>query len=97
MGGQVVPQLVRPSPDDARRRNLLPATDIRVLPDETPDGYVVMTQDGDSPVNLEPEQTALLETPKRRSQVDRLRQAMADAGWTELGVDGEWYEYVFGQ
>jgi hypothetical protein len=64
---------------------------------ETPDGQVVMTQPGDSPVNLDSEQAALRETPKRRSQVDQLRQAMQSAGWTELGVDGEWFEYTFGQ
>lgn len=62
---------------------------------ETPAGDVVMTQKGDSPVNLDAEKMYLLETPKRRYQVDHLRTAMRNAGWTELGVDGEWYEYAF--
>lgn len=64
---------------------------------ETPDGQVVMTQPGDSPVNLEVEKDYLEETPKRRGQVDQLRTAMQNDGWIELGVEGTWYEYSFGR
>jgi hypothetical protein len=36
-------------------------------------------------------------TPKRRNLVDTLRGKMQDDGWTEFGVDGDWYEYTFGR
>ncbi len=63
---------------------------------ETSNGEVVMTQQGDSPVNLDAEGT-LQETPKRREQVDQLRAGMQGDGWIELGVDGQWFEYTYGR
>lgn len=65
---------------------------------ETPDGVVVMTQGGQNEVRQSELSSGYLrENPKRRALVDGLRSQMQNAGWTELGVDGQWFEYVFGR
>lgn len=63
-----------------------------------PDGYTVLEVLGSDNIDLDDEvEVGPLETPARRALVDELRQMMADDGWTELGVDGLWYEYMFGR
>ncbi|WP_326548305.1 hypothetical protein QGN32_09425 [Mycolicibacterium sp. ND9-15] len=64
---------------------------------ETPNG-VVMTQGGSNEVSQTELGSGYLgQNPKRWAMVDALRSKMQNAGWTELGVDGQWFEYVFGR
>ena len=52
---------------------------------------------GSDAINMRKEAERMDETTKRRELVDKLRSMMAAAGWTELGVEGDWYQYVFGR
>lgn len=60
-------------------------------------GYTVREVLGSDNVDLDRETAYLFENPRRRALVDELRAMMQADGWTELGIDGEWYEYVFGR
>ena len=62
-----------------------------------PEGYTVMEVAGSDLINLKQETYYMNQTPKRRNLVDTLRGKMQDDGWTEFGVDGDWYEYTFGR
>lgn len=59
------------------------------------DGYTVKEALGSDNIDLNQETTYLVENPQRRALVDELRAMMQADGWTELGVDGDWYEYAF--
>ena len=61
-----------------------------------PDHQVVETVGGSSGVSKNELASGFLrETSNRRAMVNKLRAKMQDAGWTESGVDGQWFEYVF--
>lgn len=60
-------------------------------------GYTVAEALGSDLLNGVAEADAMERNPEREALVDEVRRQMADAGWTELGVDGDWYEYVFGR
>ena len=61
-----------------------------------PDHQVVETVGGSSEVSKNELASGFLrETSNRRAMVNKLRAKMQDAGWTESGVDGQWFEYVF--
>jgi hypothetical protein len=61
------------------------------------DGFTVNEVLGSDLLNLVDEAEAMDQTPERVELVDELRQMMADGGWTEIGVNGDWYEYAFGR
>lgn len=61
------------------------------------DGYTVNEALGSDLMNMVDEANAMKQTPKRVQLVNTLRQMMRDSGWTELGVDGDWYEYTYGR
>ncbi len=74
----------------------LSATYVSFQTETTPDHDVVQTVGGSSEVSdNELASGSLRETSNRRAMVDKLRTKMQDAGWTESGVDGQWFEYVF--
>lgn len=62
-------------------------------------GNTIKEVPGSDEMNMRKEQSSMAKTPKRQELVNKLRQEMTSAGWTEIGVasDGEWYEYVFGK
>jgi hypothetical protein len=60
-------------------------------------GYTVAEALGSDLMNMLDEANAMNQTPKRVQLVNDLRQKMRDDGWTELGVDGDWYEYTYGR
>lgn len=59
------------------------------------DGYTAMEVPGSDIINMKQETYFMYQTPKRVSLVNTLRGMMQSAGWVEVGVDGDWYEYVF--
>lgn len=61
------------------------------------EGATVAEVLGSDLMNMVDEANAMAQTPARVDLVDRLRQQMVDDGWTEIGVDGDWYEYQFGR
>lgn len=60
-------------------------------------GYTVAEALGSDLLDMQGEAEAMDRTAERVALVDEVRRQMAEAGWTELGVDGDWYEYVFGR
>jgi hypothetical protein len=60
-------------------------------------GFTVQEVLGSDIMNLRDEAGGAARTAKRVELVDALRKMMIDDGWTETGVDGEWYEYTFGR
>lgn len=60
-------------------------------------GYTVAEALGSDLMNMVEEAEAMDETPKRRALVDDLRRMLLNEGWVELGVQGEWYQYVYGR
>jgi hypothetical protein len=60
-------------------------------------GFTLQEVPGSEIMNLRDEAGGAERTTTRVELVDALRQMMIDDGWTETGVDGEWYEYTFGR
>lgn len=60
-------------------------------------GYTVAEVTGSDLLDLEAEAAAMDQTPERVALVDELRSTMRDQGWTELGVQGDWYQFAYGR
>lgn len=61
------------------------------------DGYTVAEVTGSDLMDLAEESNAMNQTSERVALVSELRRAMLDQGWTELGVQGDWYQFVYGR
>lgn len=60
-------------------------------------GYTVAEVTGSDLMDLAEESEAMDRTSERVALVSELRRAMLDEGWTELGVQGDWYQFVYGR
>lgn len=58
-------------------------------------GSTVAEVTGSDLMDLEAEAAAMDRTPERVALVDELRSTMQDQGWTELGVQGDWYQFAY--
>lgn len=60
-------------------------------------GYTVAEVTGSDLMDLAEESEAMDQTSERVALVTELRRTMLDEGWTELGVQGDWYQFVYGR